>query len=85
MHGHARHLAPIAALGISRGLVFSEVELHQLFGGHGGEGVGFAGGVIAEFDFKNAILPFLNHCANFAAFEALRNPSLGPAPLHQVI
>src|SRR5438309_2136358 len=73
MHGRAQHLFAVAvsALGTSRSLVFAEVELHQLFGGHGGEGVGFAGGIVAEFNFKYSVLPSVNNRPDLAATQAV--------------
>src|SRR2546423_7825439 len=67
MHGHARHLATVTNL---CGLVFTEVELHQLFGGHGGESVGFTG-VVAELDLEDAVRPLLDNCTYLTAAQAL--------------
>ena len=68
MHNHARHLVPVALCN-SRSLIFAEIKLHQLFDGHGGEGVGFAGGVIAELDFKDSVLPSVNNRPDLAATQ----------------
>src|SRR5205085_5129950 len=54
---------------LSGSLILAEIKFYQLFSGHGGKGISLSC-VVAELDFKDAIVPFLNNCSNLATAQS---------------
>ena len=48
--------------------VLAKMKLHDLFETQRGKGMGLPG-IIAEFDFKDVVLPFFHNCANVTSTQ----------------